>query len=216
MLVVGVDEAGKGPVIGNMFIGFCIFKTDNLNTLEFDKYVSNLEIKDSKKLTPKKRNLILNEVLKLDKIKLEICKITPKEIDSKLNMYELEILKISKKLNEIKPDLILIDSLSSKPKNFENRLLEKLVFKPRIICENKADDKYKIVSIASIFAKEHREKHILKIKKNLSIDFGSGYTSDKKTIFTLEKNLENIEFLKYVRKSFKTYKNLKQKNIFDY
>ena len=54
MLIVGIDEAGKGPIIGSMFIGFCVFNSANIKLENFDKYVSEIDIKDSKKLTQKK------------------------------------------------------------------------------------------------------------------------------------------------------------------
>ena len=110
---------------------------------------------------------ILEKVSFLDKIYFEKTKISSFEIDKSKNMYELEIDKICEKLNEIKPNLIVIDSLSSRPDNFEKKILDKLKFESKIICENKADDKYKIVGLASIFAKEQREEEIFSLKKNL-------------------------------------------------
>ena len=216
MLIVGIDEAGKGPIIGSMFIGFCVFSSANIKLENFDKYISKIEVKDSKKLTQKKRKKILEEVFFLDKIYFEKTKISSFEIDKSKNMYELEIDKICEKLNEIKPNLIIIDSLSSRPDNFEKKITQKLTFETKIICENKADDKYKIVSLASIFAKEKREEEIFSLKKKFGFDFGSGYTSDKKTIGFLKDNISNEKVLEYVRKSFKTYSNLKQKDLFNF
>ena len=121
MLIVGIDEAGKGPIIGSMFIGFCVFSSANIKLENFDKYISKIDIKDSKKLTQKKRAEILEKASFLDKIYFEKTKISSFEIDKSKNMYELEIDKICEKLNEIKPNLIVIDSLSSRPDNFEKK-----------------------------------------------------------------------------------------------
>ena len=76
MLTIGIDEAGKGPIIGSMFIGFCVFNSISIKLQDFDKYVSKIDIKDSKKLTQKKRVEILKEASFLDKIYFEKTKIT--------------------------------------------------------------------------------------------------------------------------------------------
>ena len=104
-IFIGIDEAGKGCIIGDLIIGFCQIsfnKEDEFKNIE--KELEKLKVNDSKKLTQKKREEILDEISKnsflKDKINFFKEKITPKEID-KNNLIEIEISKICEKLNQI-------------------------------------------------------------------------------------------------------------------
>lgn len=214
--VIGIDEAGKGPVLGSMFIAFSIINLANgLSELNsYQKKLKDIGVKDSKKLTPIKRNEIYEKIKPLMDIKY--AQLTPALIDTnnsrggKLN--ELEIHSIIQILNEEKPDLIIIDALTANPEKFGDDILKRLSFKSRIISENKADDKYEIVGAASIIAKELREQEIAQIKENIKLDCGSGYPSDSKTIEFLKKHHKSEEFDFIFRKSWETFKALKNKN----
>lgn len=214
--VIGIDEAGKGPVIGSMFIAFSIINLAN-GLKELNSYQEKLKtigVKDSKKLTPIKRNYIYNQLK--DHMDIKYAQLTPTLIDlnnskgGKLN--ELEIEAIINILETEKPNLIIIDALTSRPDKFGDEILKRLSFECKIISENKADDKYEIVGAASIIAKELREQEIAQIKENIKHDCGSGYPSDPKTIKFLKENYNNDEFHFIFRKSWDTYKKLKNKD----
>jgi ribonuclease HII len=221
--VVGIDEAGKGPVIGSMFIGFAIInleREDDLN--EYQNKLKEIGVCDSKKLTPKKRSEIY-EKLK-DWLDIKYAQLTPALIDSNFfsggKLNDLEISAIVQVLESFKPDLIIIDALTSNPENFKNNILKRLSYSPKIISENKADQKYELVGAASIIAKELREKELDEIRKNIGLDVGSGYPSDPKTKDFLKKHFENKNFDFIFRKSWKTYQNIvnsfKQKKLSDF
>jgi ribonuclease HII len=231
--VIGIDEAGRGPVFGSLFVGFSIINlADGLKSLnEFqEKLANDFGVKDSKLLSPKIRNQIF-EKLK-DAIDMKYAQLTPKLIDK--NFFEggklnnLEVDAIVQILNAERPNLIIVDALTSKPEKFKEELESKIKFDCKVIAENKADSKYPIVGAASIIAKELREREVLEIKENLKMDVGSGYPSDPKTQEFLKNNFkdEKIDFI--FRKSWKTYQNLldekdrfdkkdkNQKTLFDY
>ncbi len=205
-LILGIDEAGRGPVIGPMVIaGYCI-EDEKIELLK------SLGVKDSKELTKKQREDIYNEIIRLtDKYKYII--IDPKTIDyyvyrNKLNYLELEnIIKI---IEEIKPDKVIIDSPVVNIKKVIEYIKNNLKIDIELIVENRADKNYPVVSAASIIAKVIRDKEIDKIKEKTNIDFGSGYPSDEKTIKAIK---ENYEILKdYIRKSWITIKKIRGKN----
>ncbi len=214
--VIGVDEAGKGPVLGSMFIGFSIINLESLKALnDFQKYLRELGVKDSKKLTPKKRAELY---LKLkDNIDMKYAQLTPALIDKnnseggKLN--ELEISAIVSILESEKPQLVMIDALTANPQKFGDEILKRLSFECKIISENKADDKYEIVGAASVVAKELREQELAQIRENIKIDCGSGYPSDPKTKEFLKENWNSKEFDFIFRKSWQTYKDVVSKNM---
>ncbi len=212
-LILGIDEAGRGPVIGPMVIaGYCI-EEEKLDLLK------SLGVKDSKELTRKQREEIYNEIIKLtDKYKYII--IGPKTIDyyvyrNKLNYLEFEnMIKI---IEEIKPDKVIIDSPMVNTKKVIEYIKNNLKINVEIIAENKADKNYPVVSAASIIAKVIRDREIDKIKEKLNLDIGSGYPSDEKTIEVLKKDYDKIK--DYVRESWITIKRIgkgDQKNILDF
>lgn len=217
--VVGVDEAGKGPVIGSMFIGFSIIILEGLKDLnEYHEKLKGMGVKDSKKISPKKRKDIYDSLK--DVMDIKYAQLTPALIDEnnkqggKLN--ELEIDAIVKILEVEKPSLVIIDALTARPDKFADEILKKLSFEPKIISENKADTKYEMVGAASIIAKELREEELRQIKENIKIDCGSGYPSDPNTVKFLKENYNNKEFDFIFRKSWQTYKDLCSKSLLDY
>lgn len=220
--VIGVDEAGKGPVIGSMFIGFAIINLESIEDINsFQDHLKNLGVKDSKLLTPKKRNDIYQELKK--NMDMKYVQLTPAVIDlnnfrgGKLN--ELEVQGIITILETEKPDLVIIDALTSRPDKFGSDILKRLSFECKIISENKADLNYPIVGAASIIAKELREQEVEQIKKNIKIDCGSGYPADPNTVKFLKENWNNKEIDFIFRKSWQTYKDLskpKQKTLGDW
>jgi len=212
-LILGIDEAGRGPVIGPMVIaGYCMEE-------EKIELLKSLGVRDSKELTRKQREDIYNEIIKLtDKYKYII--IDPKIIDyyvykNKLNYLEFEnMIKI---IEEIKPDKVIIDSPMVNTKKVIEYIKNNLKINVEIIAENKADKKYPVVSAASIIAKVIRDREIDKIKEKLNLDIGSGYPSDEKTIEVLKKDYDKIK--DYVRESWMTIKKIRkedQKNILDF
>jgi len=211
--ILGIDEAGRGPVIGPMVIaGYCIDE-------EKIELLKSLGVRDSKELTRKQREEIYDEIIKLtDKYKYII--IGPKTIDhyvykNRLNYLEFE--NMVKIIEEIKPNTVIIDSPLVNTKKVIEYIKNNLKINVEIIAENKADKNYPVVSAASIIAKVIRDKEIDKIEKKININFGSGYPSDERTIKAIK---ENYEILKdYIRESWMTVKRTKigdQKNISDF
>ena len=106
--VLGVDEAGKGPVIGSLFIAGVLIEEENISKLE------SIGVKDSKLLTHKKRIILADNIKKIVK-KYKILQIKPSEIDRAvgkedgLNLNWLEAHKTAEIINILKPDRAIID-----------------------------------------------------------------------------------------------------------
>lgn len=177
-LICGIDEAGRGPVLGPLVLcGLCIKQSELF-------YLADIGVKDSKKLSAKKR-AILAEQLKAQALPFKIIVVDPKEIDDReqenISLNRLEELKMAEIINTLKPDIIYIDAADVNEDRFGNSILKLLNYRPiRIISKHKADDLYPIVSGASILAKDKRDTVINEYKKVYG-EIGSGYPSDKKT-----------------------------------
>ena len=206
MIVAGVEEAGRGPVIGPMVMAITTIDEKRLFRL------TAIGVRDSKLLTPARRRSLFEEVKNLCEHK--IIKISPQKIDEELsasnsNLNWLEAKTTAKLINALKPDRVILDCPSNNIEAYkayvENRVKSKDI---EIIAEHKADVNYVIVGAASILAKVTRDNEIDKIKEKYDVDFGSGYPSDPKTIAFLEKNYKKYDFF---RTSWETWKSLKRK-----
>lgn len=211
MLVLGIDEAGRGPIIGPMIIsGFMI--DDN----KLDK-LNKLGIKDSKLLTPKKREYLYKKLIHYQH---KIIKIKPKEIDeavegSEINLNWLEALKTIEIINELRPNKVIIDCPSPNLNAYRDFILLRLKRKTiEVVVEHKADHKYKVVGAASILSKVIRDKEIKQLEKKYG-DIGPGYMSNPTTKKFLEENWE--KYPEIFRKSWspwkKHYNNKNQKKL---
>ncbi|MEM3362542.1 MAG: ribonuclease HII [Candidatus Anstonellaceae archaeon] len=210
-MIGGIDEAGRGCIIGPMVIALCM-----INPMEEYK-LKELGVKDSKLLSKNKRKRLFYKLQKICKIKKFV--ISAEQINKLMeekNLNEIEAFYCAKLIESFPYKKVYIDSPDPQPKNFEKRIRKYLKNKEiEIIAQNKADDTYLIVGAASIIAKVTRDREIEKIKKKIG-DFNSGYTSDPLTIKFLTENLSRQEVKKYVRKKWITLKKLKQKRIFEY
>ncbi|MBA2850222.1 ribonuclease HII [Methanococcus maripaludis] len=207
-IIVGLDEAGRGPVLGPMVIASVKIDEKNLYKL------NDLELKDSKQLSKKKREelyIIINEMCDVEKIVID-----PETIDKQMeiiNLNKIELGAFSKLSNHFIREndniSIYIDACSSSEQSFSNQFKAKLINKNvEIIAEHKADENYKIVSAASIIAKVTRDRVIEEYKETFG-EIGSGYPSDPKTKkFLKDYVYENRTLPKIARKSWATSKNL--------
>ncbi len=175
--------------------------------------LKTLGVKDSKLLTPKKRQELFHELLKVIHDYYLII-VEPLEIDKAVNSIELnlnwlEAQKAAEITNYLRPDKVILDCPSPNLEKYAT-YFKQYLYKPiEVICEHKADVNHVVVSAASIIAKEYREKDVEKIKKEIGIDFGSGYLSDPLTKKFLEEHFEHYGH--HIRKSWVTYKDLVKK-----
>jgi ribonuclease HII len=205
---LGIDDAGRGPVIGPMILAGCL--VDEATEKEFKK----LGIKDSKELTPKRREF-LAAIIREKAETFEIVMAYPNEIDEKLNtgtnLNHLEAIKMAEIINKInkgyKRIKVIIDCPSVGIAKWADLLKTKIdnLSNLEINCEHKADKNHISVSAASILAKSAREKEMDNLKKIYGTEIGSGYTSDPSTIKFLENNAQKHENSGIFRKTWKTW-----------
>jgi ribonuclease HII len=203
MLVAGVDEAGRGCVIGPLVVAGIAVRTENL------QFLTELGVKDSKLLTSKKREALYPEIIKLTESH-HIIKVPPVQIDKfvlssrilhKLNRLEAQTM--AKIIETLRPDEAYVDAADVLEDRFGYHIYECLKFKTRIISQHKADRTFPVVSAASIIAIVERDGEIERLKLKYG-DFGSGYLTDDKTMIFLKKLLEtNGDYPSCIRKSWK-------------
>ncbi|MBU0758025.1 MAG: ribonuclease HII [Nanoarchaeota archaeon] len=218
MITAGVDEAGRGPVIGPLVMAGVSADEEGISRLK------KLGVKDSKLLKPSEREFMFREILGIVK-DYKIISITPDRIDACLadendNLNRLEARTTSEILNSIPCEKAIIDLPEKDAAKYCSYIRENLANKKiELVAEHKADLNYPIVSAASILAKVTRDRYIELLKEQFGEDFGSGYMSDVKTSKFLEKHWNN-DRIYFFRKEWKSWKNLKiaqsQKRLFDF
>ncbi len=214
VLLCGIDEAGRGPIIGPMVMcGVVIEEKDELK-------LAAIGARDSKLLSPKAREITYKKIIGIVKdYKVEI--ISPEEIDAALksatlNLNWLEAHKTAAIVNYLNPDKVLMDCPSPNCRAYTNYVKPLITNKNiKLIAEPKADVNYPVVSAASIIAKVIRDQQIEEIKKRIGIDFGSGYIADERTLNFVKENYD--VYPEIFRKEWAPYKKAmqskKQKSI---
>ena len=215
VLICGIDEAGKGPVIGTLVV--CGVLLDSSK----EKKLKSLGITDSKLLTPKRREALFDEIIKVVD-KYELVSLGPDDIDAALqdpstNLLWFEADHIAGIINNLKPEKVFIDCPTGNIAAFNTYLRSKLNVDCEIVSEHKADLNHLSVAAASILAKVTRDRAIEKLKETYG-NFGSGYPADPITKAWLEHNYKTHP--KIIRKTWQTYKNLiiqkEQKGLKDF
>ena len=209
MLVAGVDDAGRGPIIGPLVIAGVLLEEKELEKLKA------LGVKDSKLLSPKRREHLAVEI---KRIAIRYCSesLSPEQIDKvvetgrklhRLNRLEADIM--AKIIEALRPDIAYVDASDVLADRFKAHIIDKLACEVEIISEHKADATYPIVSAASIIAKVERDRAIQELADKYG-DMGSGYVTDPRTIAFLEKWLATHgSYPRFVRKSWKPAKELR-------
>lgn len=201
--ILGIDEAGRGPVIGSMFVGGFLIEEEDIPEIE------ELGVKDSKKLSDKKRESIRGRLENHGKalvIEIEAGEID--ELRRVMSLNEIEIKAFTDVIGRTDADKVIVDLPEPNADRFINKLKDQLPARfsdVEFVAEHGADDTYPVVSAASIVAKSARESHVDELKKKYGYDFASGYPHDEPTISFLEKYVEEKgELPKETRKSWST------------
>jgi ribonuclease HII len=209
MLVAGVDEAGRGSVIGPLVVAGISIEENKISKL------MDLGVKDSKLLSPEKRATLAKQIRELV-MNCHVMFLSPLEIDQVVEtgkrlyrLNRLEAQSMARVIAILKPDVAYVDAADVVANRFGEHISENLDFTLKLVSEHKADLTYPVVSAASIIAKVERDKAIFNLKKKHG-DLGCGYPSDSITINFLGDWIRKFgSYPDFVRKSWKTSKRLK-------
>lgn len=207
-LIGGVDDAGRGCIIGPLVLAGVAVCEGKIGRL------IEIGVRDSKMLSPSARARIYPLIKKVAD-KVVSVKIPPEEVDKyvsrrkkfvRLNLLEAEAA--AKVIEELGAELVYVDASDTDPIRFKGNILAKLERKVEVISEHGADKSYPVVSAASIVAKVERDAEISLLRKEYG-DFGSGYPSDPITIAFLRDWLARYgEIPSFARRSWKTWRRL--------
>ncbi|MAQ63283.1 MAG: ribonuclease HII [Euryarchaeota archaeon] len=203
-MICGVDEAGKGPVMGPMVVAGVSVKNAKL--------IENLGFKDSKLLSSQRRLELFNLIKQNYSYEIEVINV--EKIDEYRMKNQLNLLNrkaFEKVISKLNPKVAYVDAADVNEERFGREIKVNLT-NPNdtdVISMHKADSMIPVVAAASIIAKQTRELEIKKLKKEIG-DFGSGYPSDERTIKFLKSYFhDNSRWPPGTRKSWKTIKRIR-------
>lgn len=206
VIVGGVDEAGRGSVIGPMVVAGVAVSESKLAELR------RMGVRDSKKLTPRARARLFGDIVRtVDSVCVR--KVEPAEIDECVmfrGLNTLEARVMAGVIDSVGADEVYVDSCDVKPARFKDSIEQRMVCRPRRIHSlHRADSLNVAVSAASIIAKITRDQEIQELRNKYGPGIGSGYPSDATTIDFLRNWIaERGEAPEFARKSWKPVRHL--------
>ncbi|HIH78875.1 MAG TPA: ribonuclease HII [Candidatus Poseidoniia archaeon] len=209
-LIAGIDEAGRGPVLGPMAVAIV--------AIEEDKVLREIGVRDSKQLSSRRRRELSIAIRQSCECAVEL--IEPVTIDcwvAEGGLNRLEERAFARLITQLAPTVAFIDSPELDGEKVGHRVSTHLPpgMDCQIIAQTKADQNIPVVAAASILAKEAREAAMERLKDELG-DCGSGYPSDEQTItFLKQYRRERGKWPPGTRKSWKTLKRIEQKVTLD-
>ncbi len=216
--VVGVDEAGRGPVIGPLVVAAVAVPVEG-----GEDRLREIAVRDSKKLQPARRDRLAGIII--EEWTHQVIEVPADDIDAlrataTLNVIESRlfasaVLGVVGQLERGARVTAYLDAADTSETTFERHFRGSLTGSPGaeavvgVVSRHEADDSFPVVSAASVLAKTRREEAVARISEELGETFGSGYPSDTKTIDFLEKwIMEKGVLPPHTRSSWKTAQRL--------
>ena len=201
-IMLGIDEAGRGPVLGPMTYGCAywpVAMNEELSAKGFD---------DSKALTEAKREELYHKVMEhsaqvgwvlrvlhASEISAKMLRRTPYSLNAMSHDAAIEMVRAVQKLG-LDVAQVFVDTVGD-PTSYEEYLTRAFSGKVQFTVRKKADALFKVVSAASIVAKCVRDASMatwtwLEPGISPSMDMGCGYPSDEKTKAWLRKHSDPV------------------------
>jgi ribonuclease HII len=206
--VGGIDEAGRGSILGPMVVAGVSAEPKALAELR------EMGVKDSKAVRPEKRRALYDEIVQRS-LCVHWVAVHPREIDKYVTygrkyrrLNYLEAMHMAAVIGMLGAGLVFVDAPDTNPRRFSRELSEMLDPCPKIVAEHRADVTYVVVGAASIIAKVERDRAVERLREENG-DFGSGYPSDRRTINYLKEYVRKEGSQPpFARSSWKTWRRI--------
>jgi ribonuclease HII len=203
--VLGIDEAGRGSVLGPLVVGGFLAEESRLAEL------GTLGVRDSKRLTRARREALFEALKDLgERIAIEI---SPPQIDLAVARRQLNLLEariFARLLRMTDAHEVFVDACDPRADRFGRRVRSMAGTSVRVVSRHHADRDLPVVSAASIVAKVCRDRAIDRLRSQLDSDCGSGYPSDATTQRFVTTHLSaKTEPVSWLRYSWRTIERLK-------
>jgi ribonuclease HII len=172
--VFGVDEAGKGPVLGSMFAAAVAVD---------DPAVLPADVDDSKRIAPERREELAAALRADERVEVGIAEVGVDRIDDpETDMNTLTVAAQAEALSGVAGDGAagVVDAGDTSERRFARRVVDRVDADVDLTAEHGADEHHAVVGAASVVAKAARDAHVADIAAEYG-EMGSGYPSDPTT-----------------------------------
>ncbi|HLF16354.1 MAG TPA: ribonuclease HII [Candidatus Thermoplasmatota archaeon] len=207
-VLAGIDEAGRGPVLGPLVVAGV--------ATEDPERLAEMGCRDSKVLSPDRRRA-LDRALRADAgVQIEVRAIEAETIDAERegrSLNDIELERFAEVARALGSPAVVVDAADVDAKRFGRDLAARLPPGTRVVSEHKADANHAIVAAASIVAKVARDAAVAelarRLERRLGMALGSGYPSDPQTQAFLRAWVERFGDLpEGTRRSWSTARDL--------
>lgn len=204
--VAGVDEAGRGPVLGPLVVAGVLVADE--------APLRELGVRDSKKLTPLKREE-LEPLIRAAAARVAVRVVAPAELDARMARASLNVVEeevFADVLTELAAPRAVLDACDVDAARFGVRVRARLPHACDVVSEHKADDRHPCVAAASVVAKVARDRAIAALAAEHG-DIGSGYSHDPRTQAYLKAYVaRHGDLPSFARRRWETSERLVPKN----
>ena len=206
-MVLGIDEAGRGSVLGPLVVGGFLCSESELPEL------TRLGVRDSKRLAPARREELYGALQEIGRA--WSVALSPSTVDRSVReqgLNRLEADAFAELVRRARPDAVFADSCDVRPERFSARIRERARFSGPVDARHHADRDLVVVGAASIIAKVRRDAAIRMLAQKVRVPIGSGYPSDPVTRAYLSDLLgpSSAALPAWVRKSWATVERVKR------
>jgi len=205
--LLGIDEAGRGCVLGPLVYGAALIGEDDQAGLR------TLGARDSKKIKARERARV-RAAMETACVGWAVVRLEPAVLDGE-SLNELGSRVIVDLAVEHRPDVLVLDApvppagIPRWVASLTERLAARGVDGIEIVAENGADDTYPVCSAASVFAKTDRDGVLAELESAAGAPLGSGYPSDPKTRAWLQSVYDETgDFPPFVRRKWETVRRI--------
>lgn len=173
-MICGVDEAGKGAVLGPLVIAAV--------GCECPDELTGTGVRDSKELSPAQRERLYAIVTGM--CTSAVLSVPAQDVDRyrlRMNLNRCLARGHAQVIDRIAPAVAYVDACDVDAARYAHMVREHLSCSCTIVSRHNADKQFPVVSAASIVAKVERDRAVAALRE-VHGDFGSGYPSDEKTI----------------------------------
>ncbi|MEM3660104.1 MAG: ribonuclease HII [Thermoproteota archaeon] len=202
VLIAGVDEAGRGCVIGPIVIAAVGVEEKSVQRLV------EAGVKDSKRLSPRSRVQIASSIRRIARV-VETRRVSASRIDGLrargVSLNEIEAMLVGSILSKHRRGVFYVDSVDRNCERFRMMMLRHAPgFKGVLIVRNYLDESNPMVGAASIIAKVERDRAVKSLLRKAGLPECSGYSSDPRTVRIVEQLLQSGSKTSMLRRSWST------------
>jgi ribonuclease HII len=175
--VLGIDEAGRGSLVGPLVVGGFLVDAERIPEL------AEIGVRDSKRLTPQRREEIFAGLPGIGRS--FFLPLPPSAVDRAVargGLNDLELSAFARLVRSARPDIAYADACDPVAERFGRRLRAASGNSCIVHARHKADRDLTVVGAASIVAKVHRDRAMGRLRARVGEGLGSGYPSDGETV----------------------------------